>query len=156
MDLSILKTELNTDPKSVGYALLTDPEIAGKLNEVGLTNDTCPINIPITTLLIWLGNTGVMDALEQQRTAHADGAVRAACQVALKLLDRTEIIDVDLRNPGVEALVDRLVVGNVLTAAQKSDLYNVQAVRPCSRMEFLYGAGTVATPSIVADAKRLI
>lgn len=39
MDINALKTEIDTDPKSLGYAGKTDKEIADLMNEIGLSNE---------------------------------------------------------------------------------------------------------------------
>lgn len=39
-DYVILKAEIDTDPKELGYADKTDQEVANLLNEIGLSGDT--------------------------------------------------------------------------------------------------------------------
>jgi len=39
MDINVLKTEINTDPKNLGYAGKTDQEIADLMNEIGLSQE---------------------------------------------------------------------------------------------------------------------
>lgn len=40
MDINALKTEINSDPESLGYAGETGHKVAELLNEVGLSNET--------------------------------------------------------------------------------------------------------------------
>ncbi len=43
LDLSILKTELTTDPETLGYASFSDRGAANKLNEAGASSETIEV-----------------------------------------------------------------------------------------------------------------
>ena len=48
LDLSALKTEVTTDPKTLGYSSLSDRGVASKLNEVGASVETIDVAEDIT------------------------------------------------------------------------------------------------------------
>jgi len=48
IDLTVLKTELDTDPQTLGYSSLNDREAANKLNEAGSSGETIDVTCAST------------------------------------------------------------------------------------------------------------
>lgn len=152
IDYAVLKTELQTDPKALGYAPLiasgSDGALADKLNAKTISGRK-PVDVK--TLLRWGASSGVLADIVTNSSSAGDKKVRSICIATLKLLERLDTLDLD--DAGIRALVDALVTGGVMTAAQKDELLALGNA-PVSRTEELFGIGVVVGHEDVAKALR--
>jgi hypothetical protein len=143
MDISQLRTEITTDPLSIGYAALiasgSDGGIAVLLNAPSVTQ----ISRGIVTTEVFLADFGV-----QILTILSDTTLSGSFGPAVKLLSLARTIDYG--HSVVQGALAKMVQANVggLTSAQVSAITN----RPASRAEILFGAGVVVTSSNIATA----
>jgi hypothetical protein len=155
MTLQALKDELTNDPLGRGYSGMSDEAAADSLNTA---NRSCLEPISSAELLAWSGN-GATDGsmlcryerIQEAAAASASNTVRGACIAALGMIER-DGTSLDLNKPDRMAMLDALVAGGVLTAAEKTSLLALATIT-CSRAVEL-GLSFI-TPSLVADAKRL-
>jgi hypothetical protein len=137
--LAALKTEINTDPKTLGYAtLLTQtngPEaVAAKLNEIGASAETLfKAYVPIEDVVACIVRADY-DAL---------GAVPKAFL--------NDVLLVGARLKSGDANLRASVVGVFGVSTTKTNLTNL-ASRSCTRAEALWGEGASVSPTQVADA----
>lgn len=123
--LLILKDELQNNPENLDY---TDNQTA----VVTLNAKNRTFNRPLSSaeLLAWAGQNGrfyyVKQAAEQQKdrdgTAITNIDLTCACMTALKLIDRDGTY-FDLNRPEHVAVMDALVMGNILTADDQTSIY---------------------------------
>lgn len=155
MSLQDLKDELDNDPLTRGYSGMGDEAAANSLN----TSDrSCMEPISSAELLAWSGNGAVdgsvlcrYERIQEAAAANSANSVRGAAISALGMIER-DGTSLDLNKADRMAMLDALVAGGVLTAAEKTALL-AMAATTCSRAAEL-GLGFV-TPSLVADARRL-
>ena len=149
VNLAQLKTELTTDPTSLGYApfLANSP---GKV--VQLLNQQNPANTKVITRSIGIGTVlnvlgpqegaAVLNALEALKTSNA------VIKWAWYLLEKT---DLDVGLESTRGQLDALVQGGALTQQQATAIKNL-AVTTASRAEVLFGSNTTVTEAEVHAA----
>jgi len=142
IDYPALQTEILTDPVGIGYApYVTDGNdvlVAALLNEVRVAAPTFTINrgeVPSQKVV------NEFDATEF-------GALVTEQLQRLSIL--TQFGTVDLGDATVRQILGAIFPLGGPTRTNLTAL----ATRPCSRGEFLFGAGTVITPGDVAKALR--
>jgi len=142
IDYPALNTEILTDPTGIGYApYVTDGNdvlVAALLNEVRVAAPTFTINrgeVPSQKVV------NEFDATEF-------GALVTEQLQRLSIL--TQFGTVDLGDATVRQILGAIFPLGGPTRTNLTAL----ATRPCSRGEFLFGAGTVITPGDVAKALR--
>jgi hypothetical protein len=121
-----LKTELFTDPLGFGYVGMSDQQAADALNNEGLLNQTKDrTGIPTWRLL-----TAVDDAEFAALTATQLSMFQSVCAC----------VQVDISNPRIRAMLQRIFVASPLTKANMVAL----AKEPAARWETLDFGGPVA------------
>ncbi len=137
IDPAALLTELQIDPKGLGYRSQTTDGIVALLNTVGLSHETCAntaATMPEVLMAVDLGEWGKLT--QPQRDY---------------LTVVAQLPSVDLTNPAVEAKVGAIFPANGPT----QQALNTLKTRPCSRAEALWGPGTTATAADVITAVAL-
>ena len=117
MDIAKLKTELVTDPVSMGYAALSDADAAVAIN-LADRDYTVPLNS--RTSLSWAMRTGRLWDIETATTTGTP-AIQAIALGVKHLLGRSDT-EIDMGNPDHVAMIDGLVAGGVLDASNKAEL----------------------------------
>ena len=117
MDIDKLKTELVTDPESMGYAALSDADAAGAIN---LANRDYTIPLNSRTSLSWAMRTGRLADIETATTAGTP-AIQSIALGVKHLLGRSDT-EIDMSDSDHVAMIDGLVAGGVLDAANKAEL----------------------------------
>lgn len=127
----LLRDEIVNDPLLVGYSGMSSAQVAGKLNE---KNRTFMRVLDSAELLAWAAQNErlyhVTRAAEQgvdRSGAALPPAVASIAMAAHRMLLRDNA-RLDLNLPDRVAMVDALVAGNVLTAADKTDLMTLATV----------------------------
>lgn len=140
IDYAALKTEIQTDPKALGFAALVtagnDQGIADKLNQVGASGETIGSGVIPTWRIINATDPtewAALTAQEKQRYQTLTGA---------GLLDTS---NTNVRT----AFTSMFAVGTATRTA-----LNGLTTRSAARAEVLFGAGTVITSADVARALR--
>jgi len=146
MDIAKLKTELVTDPESMGYAALSDADAAGAIN---LANRDYTVPLNSRTSLSWAMRTGRLADIETATTAGTP-AIQAIALGVKHLLGRSDT-EIDMSDPDHVAMIDGLVAGGVLDAANKAELVTM-ATSQRSRADEL-GLGQVRVGH-VQEARR--
>jgi len=117
MDIAKLKTELVTDPESMGYAALSDADAAVAIN-LADRDYTIPLNS--RTSLSWAMRTERLADIETATTTGAK-AIQAIALGVKHLLSRADT-EIDMSDPDHVAMIDGLVAGGVLDAGNKAEL----------------------------------
>ena len=117
MDIAKLKTELVTDPESMWYAALSDADAAGAIN---LADRAYTIPLNSRTSLSWAMRTERLADIETATTTGAKASQAIALGVK-HLLSRADT-EIDMSDPDHVAMIDGLVAGGVLDAANKAEL----------------------------------
>jgi hypothetical protein len=146
MDIDKLKTELVTDPESMGYAALSDADAAGAIN---LANRDYTIPLNSRTSLSWAMRTGRLADIETATTAGTP-AIQSIALGVKHLLGRSDT-EIDMSDSDHVAMIDGLVAGGVLDAANKAELVTM-ATSQRSRADEL-GLGQVRVGH-VQEARR--
>lgn len=139
--LAQLRIELDADPKSLGYAGKTNPEVAALLNEIGLSGET-------------IGNTSVpVYRVRDEILVNEFAAVSAGKRDLILMILGNGELELDITN---SKLVNQFM--NTFTEAiapnTRAALMSL-ATRDCSRAESLFGANVVVTMFDVAEARQL-
>ena len=117
MDIAKLKTELVTDPESMGYAALSDADAAGAIN---LANRDYTVPLNSRTSLSWAMRTGRLADIETATTTGTP-AIQSIALGVKHLLGRSDT-EIDMSDSDHVAMIDGLVAGGVLDAANKAEL----------------------------------
>ena len=117
MDIAKLKTELVTDPESMGYAALSDADAAAAIN---LADRAYTVPLNSRTSLSWAMRTGRLADIETATTAGTP-AIQAIALGVKHLLGRSDT-EIDMSDSDHVAMIDGLVAGGVLDAANKAEL----------------------------------
>lgn len=133
VDLTELRTELDTDPLGLGYAGMDDVTAADTINATVRSVER-----------EFLDSAEVVPAIDPAEWP-ADQAVRDHLALVLGL-DR-----VNVREPNIRALFG----GAFPAGSNTRDALVALQTRDGTRAEELFGLGASVTPSQVADARRL-
>lgn len=147
MNYSILAIELETDPTRVGYAGMSDSEIA-----VSLSAATIRVRqrVPIERLQAVTMETGVYAALRTAvATPETPPQLVALCQTVLDLAN-ARFTDVDMDNPAAIEMFGALQQYRIITLEQAAAIDALATARAISRAEQI-GLGAVVT---VEDIER--
>jgi len=117
MDIAKLKSELTVDPESMGYAGLSDADAAGAIN---LANRDYTVPLNSRTSLSWAMRTGRLADIETATTAGTP-AIQSIALGVKHLLGRSDT-EIDMSDSDHVAMIDGLVAGGVLDAANKAEL----------------------------------
>ncbi len=137
MDLNILKTELTTDPKTLGYSGLNDREAANKLNEVGASGETVDV-VQVEALHL---QSAVVGSEFASLSATAQRA-----WLAIVGLER-----VPVKNTNLRGQILSIWTGVTTTRANLAALQTKSA----TRAEVLFGEGVSITQSDVQKAREM-
>lgn len=143
--LAVLKTELETDPKSLGYSQppnINDPADAALLNEAGLSNETIGnTNVPCLT---------VRDQVDEDEFA----AIPAGKRDLILMILGDGQVSLDITNA--------LLVGQFMGAFTQAVAPTTRqrlidlATRPCSRAEALFEKANIHVTHLdCAHARQL-
>lgn len=138
-DYVALNTEITTDPKSLGYAGKTDPEVAELLNTVGLA-------VPAETVNVGMINGQKLSmAVEISEYIALSDAAQQAWQTILSAGDGM----INVENPRVVNQIGAIWGATTTTRASLLALRD----RPCSRAETLFGRDVFIHHLDVAKAR---
>lgn len=114
MNYAALASELSVDPLVRGYAAMTDQQAADSLNVVDR-----PASVPKSDLLRYVVENakwkGIADLAASPTSPYA-----AAAASAVRAFEPGDFDAIDLSRPAVVALIDALVAGGALVAADKT------------------------------------
>ena len=149
IDLAALKTELQTDPTSLGYAPFIAPSTAAG---DGKGDDASParlINQPNAATPQFRSDVTIHDIVAA--IAPTDFAALTALQIAKLQLLFSGVSTID-----ATVATTRNIIQGIFTGASTATMNALVAMakRPGSRAEVLFGAGAVVTPTQVALALR--
>lgn len=131
MKLQDLRTEIETDPKGLGYAGKTPDQVLALLTAKTRTRLRV---LGSAELVAWAAANGRLASIKDASTNSAfPGAVRSIALAATMLLER-DGTTLDLNLQSRKDLVAGLVQANVLTAADSEDLF-ASATENISRLE---------------------
>lgn len=160
-DLGLLKTELTTDPQSVGYSA-DDAAAAAQLNDKahGVTR---LVPLMHQDLLNWGGNSGAFSRMQMHLDA-ANGLssltdtrhpTRSICMAWLSMANSgSETAEIDLNVTKQANNLALLVSDGVLLASDETKMRN-KATKTTSRCEDVLGPHRVATAGDVEAARAL-
>ncbi len=120
-----LVPEIRDDPENVGYANMTDAEVAASLNA-----ETKSKLRPLSSaeLLAWSGQAGRLGKIEAAQTCNdTPPTVRTIAKVTYLMIQRSDT-RLDLNLPDRNAMFDALVQADVLTANEKAELVAMATV----------------------------
>ena len=146
MDYNALKTELQTDPKSLGYAsLITAGNTAALANLLNATTGNGASTVALTTID---HDDFVADILPDVLTVlpTLSATIQTKWQTILQQFSTSS--EVLLTNATTQQLLGEAVTDGLATQAQVT----AWTTRTCSRAEVLFGAGTVVAQSDVMMA----
>lgn len=107
MNYPLLKDELDNDPDAVGYAAMSDQQVADSLN-ASIAGPTR--YVAIKDIQSYVDSHGLRDGIEQ--AVGSDAAARATSRL---FAARYETVDVTL--PAIQAVLNGLVASNLITQA---------------------------------------
>lgn len=140
MDYTILKNEIQTDPKALGYAPNVtsgnDAAIANLLNTVGLSNETVPKEV--------VNSFEIMSAI-----VYSEWVVLTSDQKNY-LLTIISAGQVDPANGNIKTAFGTIFGASTVTRTN----LNAIATRPASRAEVLFGRGVAVSAVDIAKALR--
>lgn len=166
LDYGVLKTEITTDPDTLGYSGKNAVQKATLLNTPG--NLLSPAKsgtgwtksqplVSIVQVAQWAatadtttGNTPIDMITTASKSTTVSSAVRGAALTALTIFGGG-FISLDVSNPANQSILAALVTASLVTAAQEATLAALGSV-PCSRAEALFFAGVVVT---IDDVNRV-
>lgn len=132
MFYNTLKAELTDDPVGRGYAAMTAEQAAASLNAA---DRSVQGPVPIGDVLRW--SAGV-DGIYMLREASERGTPkkRQMADAALQLVNHPHVVELDVTDPELAAMLDGLVALSVFTSEQV-DALKARGVRTISRAEQL-------------------
>lgn len=144
MNYALLATEIEADPARVGYAAMTDAEIAAALSAATIRIRQ---RVAIERLQAVAMETGVYTALRtvvaMPVTPDISAELNALCQTVLDLAN-ARFPDVDLDNPAATQMFGALRQYGVITSQQAAAIDALATARTISRAEQI-GLGAVVT-----------
>lgn len=153
IDYSALKSEITTDPKSLGLAGKSDAEMASLLNAPNAAFMAVNPLLPLTALGIWAAKTGVRAKVEQAALNNVS-PVQSPCLAIRDLLVTMNGPPFDVSNADNQAMVAALVSAGVMTAEQQTELAALGNKSPASRAEVLFGVDTIISERDVGLARN--
>lgn len=149
-DKAALAAELQTDPQGLGYPANVSPEsdeaIAALLNAKTFSG---PVTRMVTARAIMaeLGMTVGVTILEKLDAAKA---TQPALKWVVKFLEQDAGIDIG--HATTQGAIDALQAGGLFTAGEAAALKGL-AIKPLSRAEVLWGAGSSVSPGDVSQTR---
>jgi len=111
-----LKDEITSDPLAIGYAGMTDQQVADSLNTASRTR----LNpLSRNDAIRWLARHDGVDKLEKAASTGSQTSRSIAKAVLLLIQSETTL---DVADEEIMGMIDQLVTGNVFTSAEKGDL----------------------------------
>lgn len=150
-----LKTEIQTDPASLGYAAkLAGSDLVGVANLLATTNSAWSYINPIiqlNQLLIWAGS-GPFQKLQDyaNNTANIAG-LRSVCMTAIALLNGSASF-IDMSITSNQNMLNSLVSNNILSATDQANFVTMQTVSPCTRAQYILKGNYTTTDADVRFA----
>lgn len=145
MNYSILATEITTDPTSVGYAAMTDAEIATSLSAATIRIRQ---RVPIERLQAVAMETGVYAALKVTiKLPETPPELVGLCETALDLAN-ARFTDVDMDNPAAVQMFGALQQYGVISSQQAAAIDALATARTISRAEQIGLGATVTVDDI--------
>lgn len=152
MDYVLLNSEITTDPTGVGYAGMTDAEIAASLSA---TTICVRQRVVVSSLVEKARELQITLAL---RTVALDDTkpveLRAICQEILSLMDGDLTATIDLDHPTAQTMFGALLQYGIMTAEQAEAIDALATARVISRAEQI-GLGAVVSVEDI-DRSRIV
>lgn len=146
---ALLKTELQSDPASLGYAAkIAAHDFAGVAALLASTNAawTCTQpQIPLTLLLQWYAGGPGQKIADYAANASNNAAQRSVC-IAAALMFNGAMPYLDLSQKANQTMLTSLVSGGVLSATDQTNLLALQTLSGATRAQTVLGI-----PGIVAS-----
>lgn len=117
MDFQALKSELTTDPVSVGYTTMSDAQILASLNAETIE---ISIDVPIGTLEGMLRLNGIVSKLEAYGTTAGQSDALTAARELTGLVGSSNVRTVTMSDPTVAAKIENYLIA-LVAASQLSD-----------------------------------
>jgi hypothetical protein len=136
-----LKTEINTDPKGLGYAGQNDPDVADLLNTIGLVTPTETVEREV------INGQELSAVVVHSEYIVLSAEKREAWTVVLSAGDG----QIDVSNAGIRNQIAAIWGAGTTTRA---NLIALQT-RDCSRAEALFGAGISISHIDVGTARQV-
>jgi len=137
--VTILATELTSDPKAMGYSGTSHPDTAILLNAVGGSSEV----LPNTSVAVG----DVMDAIDIDEV---DSISINKLQFFLARAGGEGTLDISAGSAAVGQVLGTFT--NALAPNTRGALL-LLATRPASRAEILFGAGVTVSPADIAEAR---
>lgn len=132
MDYSILATEITTDPTNIGYAAMTDAEIAASLSAATIRiRQPVPIGVLRDNAL----RLGVYTAiLAAQQNPDLPGALWAVCETVLRLVS-IGVDAVNMDDPASVQMFGSLTQARIISPEQAAAIDALATAKIISRAE---------------------
>ena len=143
-ELAILKTEMDTDPKSLGYAGANDEAVAALINEVGLS--VPPETLPNTSVSV----IDVLDAVDG--TEVDDVSVNGMQFFLLRMQIAGGNVDISAGSPIIGQVAN---IFTVALAPNSRTALNALTTREASRAEILFDSGVTVSYMDVGYARQV-
>jgi hypothetical protein len=160
IDHAALKTELDTDPVSMGYAGNSPGGKAKLLNSEQATPETYFVAIEQDKLLFWAADKEFLILFEDYAATEVNlDATRAFCRGFLDIISSPHTEGLNFNKARHNTMIDALVTAtdgglDTFTAATRTQLKNMGTVNK-TRVEELFGVGVRATHRDVHKAEAL-
>lgn len=148
MDYQALRTLIDDDPDTRGYATMSDAAVAADLNQ---RRHMRRRPVPIGEFSEALYSLGVFTTIAQ--AAEAGKLSAAGALKTIRLANELGAPRIDLDRPQTKAMLDGLVSEAVITAAQRAEIVALGNA-PASLAD-IAGLGPTVYPEDVAHARRL-
>lgn len=142
-DITLLKSEIESDPLGRNYSLMSDEQVALSLNNKDRTR---PSNISSAELLAWSASDGRLASIRSAIEGGVDNTAKSLAEAAYMMISRDGTY-LDLTLPDRVAMLDGLVAYGILSSSDRSDLVSKSTVS-CSRAEEL-SLGRVRTGDVI-------
>lgn len=131
-DITLLKSEIDSDPLGRNYSAMSDKQVADSLNN---SDRTKVVPISSAELLAWAASDGRLASIKAAIDGGVDSTAKSLAEAAYMMISRDDT-SLDLSLPDRVAMLDGLVAYGILSAGDKSDLVSKSTVS-CSRAEEL-------------------
>lgn len=139
MNYEILTAELQNDPAGLGYATMTDAEVATAINA---TTQAARQLVPLWQIKKAAIESNLWLAIKNAAASHADAQVQGVANVTLDYISDSRFENLDMDLASTQAMLGALVAGGVVTQ-DFVDALDAMADTTTSRANVL-GLGTVS------------
>lgn len=154
MDLQALKSEIENDPQSLGYAALVeagrDQDVANLLNAKNRAGHRL---VQLWEVKLAAIEGGFWPAIKVAATSHPVAEIKAVADTVLDYVDDRRFSTIDMDRASTMTMLEALVSGQVITQEQADSLVAL-ADTTLSRAEELFGADASVGDQDIAKALR--